>query len=123
MLMTHDLFNKNLAPSTVSTVEEVTLPETATTISVTTTTAKKFRIFGSVRDDLKRYVILRVKRGVYKDTGMDFHCCEDTDDFKYTFDHVSGQNRQFSHYYSIFASKFSQENISLNARKFTTYRI
>ena len=37
--------------------------------------------------------------------GMDFRRGEDPDDFKNTFDHFDGQNHQFSHYYSILASK------------------
>ena len=65
-------------------------------------TLNKLKNVGSVRDDLRICTIIRVKRGVYKVTGMDFRCGEDADDFKTTFEHFGGQNHQFSHFYSIF---------------------
>ena len=58
-----------------------------------------------MRDDLRICTIIFVKSGVYKVAGMDFCCGEDPYDFENTFDHFDGQNHQFSHYYSIFASK------------------
>jgi len=63
------------------------------------------RIFGSVMEDLGMCAMVCVKGGVYKVSGMDFRCGEDPYGFKNTFDHFDGQNHQFSHYYSIFASK------------------
>ena len=47
----------------------------------------KLRIFDSVRDDLGRYTLIGVKRGVYKVTDMVFRCHEDANNFKNIFNH------------------------------------
>ena len=56
---------------------------------------KKFRIFDSVRDNLRRCTIIRVKRGVYKVTDKVFHCREDANNLKNIFNHFGDQNHYF----------------------------
>ena len=53
---------------------------------------KTLRIFDSVRDDLRRYTIIRVKRGFYKVTDIVFCCREDANNF----DQFGEQNVNFN---------------------------
>ena len=47
-------------------------------------------MFDSVRDDLRRFTIMMIKRGVYNVTDMDFRCREDADNFKNIVNNFGG---------------------------------